>query len=114
MACPKCNCKVTYCYTTDDVQDDYDMERCANCGTVFYLMDAADEDNDYTDIDYENDCRGQQGERMKLTVIIRDERPFIHLQEPCKYRTVHIELTNEQIDKLNMREGEDFCHAFFE
>ena len=45
MACPKCNCKVTYDYNYDDVDDrDYEMERCSSCGTVFYLMDAAEDD----------------------------------------------------------------------
>jgi len=63
MACPKCNCKVTYCYNDDDMSlDEYDMERCSACGTVFYLMDAAeDEPDDYTDLDYENDCRINRG-----------------------------------------------------
>jgi len=48
MACPKCGCRVTYCCNDDDMGlDEYDMERCSACGTVFYLMDAADEDDEY-------------------------------------------------------------------
>lgn len=57
MACPKCKCKVTYDVNgIDDADDDYEMERCSACGTIFYSMDAEDED-DYTNFDYENDCR---------------------------------------------------------
>lgn len=63
MACPKCGCKVTYCCNMDDVEEDYDMERCSVCGAVFYLMDSAeDEPEDYTDLDYENDCRINRGQ----------------------------------------------------
>jgi hypothetical protein len=61
MSCPKCKCKVTYCYVVDDIQDDYDMERCAHCGTIFYLMDAPDDD-DYDDLDYEEDCKINRGQ----------------------------------------------------
>lgn len=50
MACPKCGCKETYHY--DDTWDgeptaNDDMERCANCGHIFYIDDALDEDDDY-------------------------------------------------------------------
>ena len=62
MSCPKCKCEVTYGYSNDDVDDrDYEMERCSACGTVFYLMDAAEDREDYTDLDYENDCRVNGG-----------------------------------------------------
>lgn len=52
MACPKCGGKVTYSYIMDDVQDDYDMERCAACGAIFYLMDA-EEDYDQEPEDFQ-------------------------------------------------------------
>ena len=47
MSCPKCHCKVTYCYDSDldDYQDDYEMEKCSYCGHVFYSMDAGDEED---------------------------------------------------------------------
>jgi uncharacterized Zn finger protein len=50
MACPKCGCQETYCCNDDDTEQDYDMERCANCGSVFYLMDASEDDDDYSDV----------------------------------------------------------------
>lgn len=63
MACPKCKCEVTYCFDDDDLGlDDYEMERCSACGTVFYLMDAAEDREDYTDIDYDMDCQIQRGQ----------------------------------------------------
>ena len=63
MACPKCKCEVTYSYSYDDFDDrDYEMERCSACGTVFYLMDAAEDREDYNDLDYENDCRVNRGQ----------------------------------------------------
>jgi len=43
MSCPKCGCPVTYCANEDDVEQGYDMEKCATCGSVFYSMDADDE-----------------------------------------------------------------------
>lgn len=46
MSCPKCGCQETYYFDMDDVEESDDMERCANCGSVFYSMDAGiDEDN---------------------------------------------------------------------
>lgn len=46
MACPKCGCKVTYCCNGDDMGlNEYDMERCSSCGTVFYLMDSTEDDD---------------------------------------------------------------------
>jgi len=46
MPCHKCGCRETYCCNIDDAEEDYDMERCAGCGSVFYAMDAAEEDDD--------------------------------------------------------------------
>lgn len=64
MACPKCKCKVTYFFDDSydfSCGDDYERERCSACGAIFYSMDAEDED-DYTDLDYENDCRINRGQ----------------------------------------------------
>lgn len=49
MACPKCGCKETYQY--DHMEDcmivaDERFERCAACGEVFDIEDAADDDDD--------------------------------------------------------------------
>ena len=38
----------------------------------------------------------------KLTFIIRDSAPFFNLQEPVSHRTVQIDLTTEQLDKLKL------------
>jgi hypothetical protein len=38
-----------------------------------------------------------------LTVIIRDDGPFIFMHEPPGYRTVHIRLTDEQLENLRLR-----------
>jgi hypothetical protein len=48
MACPMCNCKVTYPFQSDPdlPKIDEGMERCSWCGYIFYVDDAADE-NDY-------------------------------------------------------------------
>ncbi len=40
---------------------------------------------------------------MKLTVIIRNPANFIFMQEPCTHRTVQIDLTSEQEEKLKMQ-----------
>ena len=40
---------------------------------------------------------------MKLTVIIRDLSPMIHLQEPVSHRRVTFELTEEQEDLLKLK-----------
>ena len=40
---------------------------------------------------------------MTLTVIIRDISPFVHLNGPVGLRTVRIELTKEQEEKLKLR-----------
>lgn len=38
-----------------------------------------------------------------VTFVIRDESPFIHLQEPVRKRTVQIALTDEQLLALQLR-----------
>lgn len=47
MACPKCGCKVTYpfCSPLEFYEDD-EMEKCSNCGNVFWIEEALDEDDD--------------------------------------------------------------------
>lgn len=52
MACPKCGCKVTYWYDSgDDVMPGPDdLERCSACGHIFWIEEAADEDDDYIEI----------------------------------------------------------------
>ena len=42
-----------------------------------------------------------------LTVIIRDESPVIHLNEPVSFRTVQIVLTKEQVEKLEFLHREE-------
>jgi hypothetical protein len=51
---------------------------------------------------------------MKLTVVIRDISPFVHLQEPCTYRTVHIPLTDEQVHSLRLTKDEQISTSFIE
>lgn len=50
MACPKCGCKVHYQYDDGDgvLQERVaeNLERCAACGEVFELQDAAEDDDD--------------------------------------------------------------------
>lgn len=48
MACPKCGCKVSYQYDSgwDGEQSLENLERCAACGEVFDLQDAAEDDDD--------------------------------------------------------------------
>ena len=38
-----------------------------------------------------------------LTVIIRDYSPLVHMQEPVRFRTVRIELTEDQRRQLALR-----------
>lgn len=38
-----------------------------------------------------------------LRVVIADDSRFVHLQEPVQHRTVLIELTPEQLKKLELR-----------
>ncbi len=47
MACPNCGCKVTYQCDDDDAGcgPDY-WERCAACGHIFDVEEAADEDDE--------------------------------------------------------------------
>ena len=42
-----------------DSQSDEEIHKCSACHEVFYAADEDDEDDgdDYTDADYENDCR---------------------------------------------------------
>lgn len=46
MACPNCGCKVHYQFDDEDYGEDERMQRCAACGEVFDLDDAAPEDDD--------------------------------------------------------------------
>lgn len=41
--------------------------------------------------------------RMKLTVVMRDESPMVHFNDPPCHRTVVLELTDEQNAKLKPR-----------
>ena len=43
----------------------------------------------------------------KLTFVIRDEAPFVHMQEPVSHRTVSIELTPWQMELLALK----FTHS---
>lgn len=63
MGCPKCGCKVTYELYAEDFREDndYEMNRCSACNSIFYAMDEP-EDDDYSDIDYEEDCRLNRGQ----------------------------------------------------
>lgn len=51
---------------------------------------------------------------MKLTVVIRDITTFIHLGDSPSYRTVVIELTEEQRSKLTMHEHESISTCILE
>lgn len=60
---------------------------------------------------------------VMLTVVVRDISPFVFMQEPCVYRSVHIELTDEQRRQLALRNVgvncgtpvyEEFAQAFLE
>lgn len=44
MACPECGCKVTYTYDDDECGD---LDRCANCGNIFDINEAIDEEDDH-------------------------------------------------------------------
>jgi hypothetical protein len=48
MACPACGCKVHYQFNSEEgfAGDDERLERCAACGAVFDIEDAADDDDD--------------------------------------------------------------------
>ncbi|HET8762051.1 MAG TPA: hypothetical protein VFM12_01450 [Gemmatimonadales bacterium] len=47
MACPACGCKVHYQFNSEEgfTGDDERLERCAACGAVFDIEDAADDDD---------------------------------------------------------------------
>lgn len=49
MACPRCGCKTTYYFDSEDeyIQEDYEMDRCAACGCIFYLMDCDGDEDDF-------------------------------------------------------------------
>lgn len=52
---------------------------------------------------------------ITLTVIIRDEGPVRHLNEPVAYRTVQIALTHEQERQVQFRHPhEAISHCFLE
>lgn len=38
-----------------------------------------------------------------LTVIIRDDMPYICMQEPPRYRTVQLQLTEDQLKQIELR-----------
>lgn len=42
--------------------------------------------------------------KVKLTVVIRDDSAFIHQQEPIVHRTVHVDLTQDQLKQLTLYE----------
>lgn len=48
MACPACGCKVHYQFNSEEgfAGDDERLERCAACGAVFDIEDAADDEDD--------------------------------------------------------------------
>lgn len=47
MSCPACGCKVHYQYDADEFgPGDEGLERCAACGEVFHIEDAADDEDD--------------------------------------------------------------------
>ena len=48
MSCPKCGSNDTYYYNIDDDVDDrnHDMEQCAECGTVFDIFCAGEDDDE--------------------------------------------------------------------
>lgn len=51
MACPECECKVTYQYddSWDGSDSTEDMERCSACGHIFWIEEGLPEDDDYYD-----------------------------------------------------------------
>lgn len=48
MACPSCGCRVHYQFNSEEdfAGDDERLERCAGCGAVFDIEDAADDEDD--------------------------------------------------------------------
>ena len=51
---------------------------------------------------------------MKLTVIIRNNAPLLYLGEPLQYRTIHIDLTWEQLKQLVLEKDEEISQTFIE
>lgn len=52
---------------------------------------------------------------LSLIVIIRDESPLLHLNEPVSHRTIKIRLTEEQHEALKLRQiGTDRGAPIFE
>ena len=49
---------------------------------------------------------------LRLTVIIGDTSPFVHLQEPPDHRRVTIDLTQEQRDALALYKRRTNCGDF--
>jgi len=39
----------------------------------------------------------------RLTLIVCDDSPFVYMEEPCQYRTITLELTEEQRRQIAMR-----------
>ena len=53
-------------------------------------------------------------DRFQLTVIITDTAPVRFLNEPCGHRTVHLDLTDEQLTALARGEFEVYGSTFLE
>lgn len=51
---------------------------------------------------------------MILTVIIRDDEPMHQCNSAPTYRSVQIEFTDEQVDKLSRGYYESYAQAFIE
>lgn len=49
-----------------------------------------------------------------LTVLVRDDSPMIHCGDSPAYRTIAIELTPEQMQKLNLRSYESISRCIIE
>ncbi len=50
----------------------------------------------------------------KLTAIIRNDGPLIHCGDTPSYRSVHIELTPEQVQLMEMYYYEEISRVFIE
>ena len=51
---------------------------------------------------------------MILTVVIYDGTPIRYLNEPCSHRTVHIMLTADQCDAIELNEDEGYGLTYVE
>lgn len=49
-----------------------------------------------------------------LTILVRDDSPMIHCNDSPAYRTIRIELTPEQMRKLNLRSYESISRCIIE